>query len=78
MWCLCIILVYSFQCFQKNKVNITVHKLGNMSLSSEVMACLPSATSSELCNSKAREELSFIFLQEQTSLLVWNTAALLA
>lgn len=55
-----------------------MHKLGIMSLSSEVITCLPSATSSELCNSKAREELSFIFFQEQTSLLVWNIAALLA
>lgn len=55
-----------------------MHKLGNRSLLSEVIICLPSATSSELCNSKVREELGFIFLQEQTSLLVWNLAALLA
>lgn len=44
-----------------NKTDITVHKPGNMSLSSEVLTCLSSATSFELCNSKAKENFIFVF-----------------
>lgn len=47
MWCLHYSRIFSFWCLRKNKVNITMHKLGNVSLSSEVITCFPSATSSE-------------------------------
>lgn len=48
----------------EKKTDITLHKLGNMSLSSEVLTFLPSATSFELAlNSKVREEYSFVFLK---------------
>lgn len=55
-----------------------MHKLQSMSLSSEVLTCLPSATSFELCNSKVREEFSSVFIKAQKLLSVWNTAVLLA
>lgn len=42
--------IYSLMFAGKKKTDITMQKLGNMSLSSEVLTCLPSATSFELCN----------------------------
>lgn len=42
--------IYSLMFAGKKKIDITMQKLGNMSLSSEVLTCLPSATSFELCN----------------------------
>lgn len=58
---------------REKKTDVTMHKLHNLSLSSEVLTCLPSATSFELFNSKVREEFSFVFIDEiQTFLSVWN------
>lgn len=60
------------------KTDITMHKLDNMSLSSEVLTCLPSATSFELLNSKVREQFSFVFTDEIQKLLsIWNRGVLL-
>lgn len=63
---------------KKKKTDITMHKLGNISLSSEVFTCLPSTISFELHNSKVREELSFVFIKVQKFLSVWNALVLLA
>lgn len=73
--------IYSLMFAGKKKTDITMQKLGNMSLSFEVLTCLPSVYSSALnyvINSKAREEFSFVFIKLQKFMSVWNTAVLLA